>query len=226
MMPFSTASGKRVKYHDFALIWPRHRPSAAHNHHRCPRSDLRCRSSPPNTGAEDRICGHRNFAILQSPPWPIHVIGHFLFFENGLGGIAILEMIDQIGPHIDRRGHPVRHIVKSSDGCHIPNISIRKTCIPQRLTIRLNNFGRGTRHLHRKSQHRLMARGKIRRTPIHHQQLAQNRISRQLPHCGAMRCQTIKTTIFRGHNHRDHFAFKLTQPRRGQHQIIVEHRKG
>jgi len=127
-----------------------------------------------------------------------------------------------VGPHIDGRGHAVRHIVERCDGRDVPDVFLAEAGAAQSLAILLADGVAFPRQFDREIQHRAMARRELGGAIIHRHEIAQRRIAGELPHGGAVRGKAIEAAILGRHPDGDHLALQLRQARRREHQIVVE----
>ncbi len=136
-----------------------------------------------------------------------------------------LRMIFGVRPHIDRRSHPVRHVVERRDRADVPDVAFTETGIAQPVAIGDADQMRRLGQLDREVEHGAMPDRQGRCPVVHHHQLAQHRIAGELAHGRAMRSQAVIAAVHAGDRDRDHLALELRQARRRQHQVVVERRE-
>ncbi len=108
-----------------------------------------------------------------------------------------LAVILRVRAHIDRGGDAVGHVEECRDRGDVPDVTIRKAHIAQRLAVGLLNRCGGDGHLHGKVQHCALSWIQGRGAVVHDQSLTKGWIAGQLAHSGAVGDQTVKAFVHR-----------------------------
>jgi hypothetical protein len=106
-------------------------------------------------------------------------------------------------------------------GRDVPDVAVREAGPAQRLPVLLLDREGALGQLRREIEHRAVPRFEIGGAKIHHHHLAEHRVARELAHRGAVGGEAVVAAVEARHDHSDHLALELRQPRGREHQVVV-----